>query len=121
MIDEHRAAFEYDWRTRFHLPLEAIGGRRMSWGEALRLAQVLRTDPSSQVGAALEGWDFAISREAAALLDLFDLEHAKAVKKPNPHPGRPWKTRGSSRRRGDAAGRSREEVRRILNAHGHNL
>lgn len=92
----------------------------MEWGEALRLAQILRGDPSSYVGAALEGWDFPIERTTAAVLDLFDLQLAKASKKPKAHPGRPWKP-DNRRRFGDRKGRSREEVREVLNRYGHNL
>lgn len=95
----------------------------MTWGEAIRLTQVLIAAPDSQIGAAMQGWEFPISRETAAVLDLFDLEHAKAAKSPRPHSGRPWThgKRSGSRRIGNVAGRTREEVRRILNAHGHNL
>lgn len=94
----------------------------MTWGEAIRLTQVLRRDPASQVGAALQGWDFPIDRATAAVLDLFDLEHAKATKRPKPHPGRPYDVAGKTQiRKGNAAGRSREEIRRILNEHGHDL
>jgi hypothetical protein len=119
-IDAHPGAFEYDWRTRFHLPLSEVGSG-MEWGEAYRLARVLRSDPSSQVAAALEGWDFPIERTTAALLDLFDLEFAKGSKKPKTHPGRPWKTDTNRRRFGDRKGRSRDEIREVLNRYGHNL
>ena len=52
MIEEHPGEWEYDWRTRFRLPLSRVGGRRMSWGEAFRLALILVSDPSTRVGAA---------------------------------------------------------------------
>lgn len=118
-INAHPGAFEYDWRTRFHLPLSEVGSG-MEWGEAYRLARILRADPASQVAAALEGWDFPIERTTAALLDLFDLEFAKGSKKPKAHPGRPWKPT-NKRRFGDRKGRTREQMRALLNQYGHNL
>ena len=113
LIEEHRAAFEYDWRARFNRPLSDVP-EAMPWGEAIRLTGLLRRDPSSWVAASLEGWEFPISREAVYLLDLFDLEHAKASKKAKPHEGRPWKRKGETRRRGSAAGRTPAEVKAIL-------
>jgi hypothetical protein len=54
------------------LTVEDIGSRRMSWGEALNLTRVLAGDPSSQVGAAVAGWQFAVSREWLALKAMAD-------------------------------------------------
>ena len=51
LFEEHRSAFEYDWRTRFHLPLSSVGGS-MTYGEAWRLFSVLAADPSSHAAAA---------------------------------------------------------------------
>ena len=67
LIEGHRSAFEYDWRTRFHKPLTAIGTRAMPWGEAYRLTVILASDPSSRVGAALAGIAEPASRELVAL------------------------------------------------------
>ena len=94
----------------------------MPWDEAIRLTQLLRRDPSSWVAAALEGWDFPISREAAATLDLFDLEHIKGAgkKRPKPHGGRPWRSK-KVQRFGNTGGRTHEQVRAILRAHGHDI
>lgn len=124
LIGEHRPAFEYDWRTRFQLPLSSIGdleqptGRAMGWGEAVRLAKILSTDPSSQVFVALAGWRHALSREAAVMLDLFDLTHrANSQKKPSPHPGRPFDLKGDRRRTKATA--PRDVVRAALRAAGH--
>lgn len=92
----------------------------MTAGEAVRLAKILKYDPSSQVAAALEGWDFPISRETAAVLDLFDLGLAQASKKGGEHPGRPWsKSKKETRRRGNRAGRTREQVMAVLRNFGH--
>ena len=91
----------------------------MSWGEAIRLAEVLAGDPSSRIAAAIGRWDYPFTREAAILMDLFDLQHAsKSKKKPKPYP-RPWPAEGT-RRRGKTT-RTRAEVVAILNAHGHQL
>lgn len=93
----------------------------MTWGEAIRLVQVLQRDPSSQIAAALQGWEFPFDRTTAALLDLYDLEHAKASKKSKPHPGRPFDLKGSAKttRKGNAAGRTREQILSILARFGH--
>lgn len=92
----------------------------MGWGEAIRLFQILQNDPSAQIGAALQGWDFPFDRVTAAVLDLFDLEHAKAAKRPKPHPGRPFALKGSTtRRKGNAGGRTRAQVLDVLRRFGH--
>lgn len=70
LIEEHRPAFEYDWRTRFGCRLDIPDG--MSWGEAWRLMVVLADDPSSHVAASMAGWARPVSREWMILADLFD-------------------------------------------------
>lgn len=113
LIEEHRAAFDYDWRTRFGLPLDAIPGE-MHWGEAVRLTGILRADPSSMLAASMEGWAYPVSREAIALARLYDLEYAKTgAKKREPYP-MPWSEQGQKVSRGDAAGRTPDEVKAIL-------
>lgn len=89
----------------------------MEWGEAHRLLQVLLSDPSSAIAAALQGWDHPISREALILMDLFDLDHQVAAGKRSvqPHPGRPKKP-SATNRIGDAGGRTPEQVAAILRA-----
>lgn len=83
---------------------------------------VLAADTTSQIAVALAGWKYPVSREAMVLADLFDMQlGSKSKKKPAPYP-RPWVKDGSSvERKGNAAGRSKAQVRDILNAHGHNL
>ncbi|MDP9183850.1 MAG: hypothetical protein M3P04_13880 [Actinomycetota bacterium] len=44
----------------------------MTWGEALRHTITLSADPSSHVGAAVNGMQFPASREYLALLRLND-------------------------------------------------
>lgn len=85
----------------------------MTLTEAARLVRILRSDPSSYLAAAVEGWDYPFSRELAAAADLWDLEHAKAgTKKPARYP-RPI-PQNDKIRRGDAAGRTPEETKAIL-------
>jgi hypothetical protein len=112
-MDERRAALEYDFRTRFQFALEQVGVD-MGWGEALRLIRILRADPSSMLAASVEGWDYPLSRGDAALMDLYDLQHAsKSSKRPKPYP-RPYRAEGKKERRGDAAGRNAAEVLALL-------
>lgn len=123
LIEEHRGAIEYDFRTRLHTPLASLP-EAMGWDEAIRLIAILRRDPSSMIAAALEGWDHPVSREALILMDLFDLDMSintdRKKGKPKPHPGRPFKVDGGKRERiGKAAARA--DVAAILNAHGHAL
>lgn len=90
LLAEHRGAFEYDWRTRFHLSADTIGTRKMPWGEAYRLSEILLGDPSSMLGAALAGWQYPLTRGELTLRDLYDLQHrSKSKRKPKPYP-RPW-------------------------------
>jgi hypothetical protein len=113
LIEEHRAAFDYDWRTRFHLPLDAVPNQ-MHWGEAVRLAGILRADPSSMLAASMEGWKYPVSREAIALARLYDLEYAKTgAKNRKPYP-MPYNEGGTKTSRGNAAGRTPDEVKAIL-------
>lgn len=97
----------------------------MSLYEAARLAQLLVRDVTSQTHAALAEWEFPLSREGFAAIDLFDLLlqiHHDPKKSFKPHPGRPFKVDDkTTRRMGNTGGRSREEIVAILNAHGHNL
>lgn len=121
LIASHRGAVEYDWRHRFGLGLDSLG-EGMTLAEAGRLAMILRSDPSSAIAAALEGWTHPIDRQTLALLDLFDLTAAINSKKtPKPHTGRPWKQQAgrSLSRSGNAGSRSNEQVAAILAAHGH--
>lgn len=90
LFEEHRGAFEYDWRQRFGKSLAVVGTRKMSWGEAWRLTSILLGDTSSQIAAALAGWQHPIDRTGLILMDLYDLQHmSKSSKKVKPYP-RPW-------------------------------
>lgn len=125
LLEEHPAAFAYDWRTRFHLGLDCIP-ETMGWVEAVGHVRLLSRDPSSMIAAAMQGWDHPITREAVVLMDLFDLMHAANSDpkhgRPDPHTGRPWRIDNrDSEHIGDTAGRSRAEVVTYLNSLGHHL
>jgi len=61
----------------------------MTWGEAMRQTKILARDTASQVGAALAGWQYPVSRGELALMDLYDAFAQATFKKPKPYP-RPW-------------------------------
>lgn len=93
----------------------------MSYAEAVRLTQVLSTDPSSHIAAAVHGWDAPVSREWLVLADTFDRLthlHTDRKAKPEPYP-RPFPDPARVRR--GKTTRTRGDVLAILNAHGHNL
>lgn len=121
MIDAHKAAFEYDWRTRFRRPLAAVG-KSMTWGEALRLTERLLHDPSAHVAASVAGWDHPVSWDALVAMDTYDLEHqiawaqgGKKGSRPKPYP-RPWPDRVKKILRPSV---TQDEVVEALRAAGH--
>lgn len=62
----------------------------MTWGEACRLTRLLSVDPASSICAALQKWDYPMSREALILAGIYDIQHAsKSKRRPDPFP-RPW-------------------------------
>lgn len=86
----------------------------MGWGEAVRAVRTLRADPSSMLAAAVEGWDHPLSRVEAILMNHYDLTFkATGAKNPTPYP-RPFATDKAKSRRGNAAGRTPEQVKAIL-------
>lgn len=124
LIRSHRGAVEYDLRHRFQLSLRDVG-QTISLSEVARLVTILQADPSSAIASKLAGWDYPISREALAILDLYDLTmraNADPKKKVEPHSGRPFDMSSkTTRKMGDTGGRTRAEVVEILNSLGHNL
>src|SRR5690606_28322185 len=101
LIDQHTTAFEYDWRTRFGLPLRAVFTGDMTWREAWKLTLALLGDPSSRVAASVAGWSEPWDREALILADLYDrFVEANTAKKDQgkikPYP-RPFDTREKQR------------------------
>lgn len=114
MIDAHRAAFEYDWRARFHKPLTVVG-RSMSWGEALRLTGILVARPDSEVAVSISEWSHPASFEALALMNLYDLEHRVAAGRRATTYPRPWDKGKRSFGRGTSM--HPDEMRALLDRH----
>lgn len=115
LIEEHRAALRYDWRTRFGKSLDSIPDE-FGWSEAIDLVRVLRHDPSSQLVASIEQWKHPLSREGLILSDLIDVHGWTTVgKKWKPYP-RPFKTDDGTRKMGNAAGLDPVQVKARLHA-----
>jgi hypothetical protein len=117
LSDEHRAALEYDWRTRFHLPFSEVG-RSMGYGEAVRLVGILAGDPSTRLAASLNDWSGPRSVEWLVLADLFDAFVKANYRQAKRYP-RPFHEGGGTRR--GRTERPRAEVISLLNRHGHEL
>lgn len=121
LIRQYRGAIEYDISTRFPgrcpLGLRSVG-TTVTLSELARLVEILRADPSSALAAAVEGWDHPVSREAAVLMDLWDLEYAKTGAKKRERYRRPWST---ADRHVHGKPRPLSEVAEVLNRYGHNL
>jgi hypothetical protein len=82
--------------------------------ELIDLVDGLRRDPASRLQAALAGWEYPVTREWLALVDLFDLQHKVAAKnKPQPY-ARPF-DRARNRIGGvKKAGHTVNELRELL-------
>lgn len=122
MIEEHRSAFEYDWRTRFGAPLRSVFSGEMNWREAWDLTVELLRDPSSHVAAALAKMTYPFSREAAISADLYDLlvsvnvdPKRRGQVKPYPRPF----SRAETKRSTSTA--SQVDIRKALAARGHGV
>lgn len=115
LIEKHRAAFDYEWRTRFGLELVGSLPDVVPWAEALRLTRILGQDPTSWLCASINGWDSPASIEFGALADLFDLQGKrtpwKRGSKPKPYP-RPWDPK--PKKRGQAVSIAEWERRKAL-------
>jgi hypothetical protein len=102
--------------------VSAIGTKRMSWGEALRITERLSRDPASHVGAAIADWEYPVPHEALVLMNLYDLTHQIAWAqgggkgtRPKPHP-RPWRDQSKRHMRPTV---SQEVVLAALRMAGH--
>lgn len=90
LIQDHESEFIYDIR---------LGGfvAQDIWDKPEELTafiDVSMRNPASYLRAAVLGWDYPISRESMALLDLIDVTgRANAGRKWKPVP-RPWKNKG---------------------------
>lgn len=112
LIEEHRAALRYDWRTRFGKSLDTIPSE-FDWSETLDLVRVLRADPSSQLAASIEGWAYPLERIGWMIADLIDVQGSSKV-------GKKWKNyprpaaATDTVKRGNTRGMSPEDVKKIL-------
>lgn len=101
----------YDFRSKFHLSIEDIGGS-VSLRETVLLVSVLLRDTDSWLQAAVHEWKYPVTREFEPLVNLYDLTVAiNSKKKPKPYP-RPWPSEGKQKIGKPA--QSRAEVLRRL-------
>jgi len=80
----------------------------------------LMTDPGTMVFAAMQGWDYPMSREAMALADLYDvaaldLTRGSKGPKPKPYP-RPWRRDRQTHKYGTVI--RPDQVRAVLEGFG---
>lgn len=96
LIEEHPSELAYDFRSRFGLSVYEIGNG-VTWLEAILLVAVLLRDPTSWIQAAVNDWDFPVSREWIVQAHTYDLLHAVNSKnKPKPYPT-PWVPEGTQK------------------------
>lgn len=116
LIEEHRGALEYDWRTRFHVGLDRLPVE-MSYGEAYRQVLNLANDPSTMFSAKLGGLTHPVTREWLALADLIEMTAHAAGDAKYRYPKRPNPGEAADTSRvGDTGGRSPAEVMALLRA-----
>lgn len=94
----------------------------MSWGETLSLARTLIGDMTSRSGAAIQGWQYPLTHEARALMNLFDLTKSvntdpKKRDQVKPYP-RPWPEQDNGTR-SRAPEADQETIKAALAARGH--
>ena len=122
VISDHRGALEYDFWSRFGRGLEVIG-QGMTLSTAARVVRIIRSDPSSALAASIEQWDYAPTRTELLLADLYDVtvmaNSDRKQGKPKPHPMRPFKAAGTTRRPMRAAGVTDAAVIAAMQAAGH--
>lgn len=109
LLDDHTAAFVYDFRHRFGIGLNDLG-TTVPWAEVVYLVSVLLRDPSSWLQVSINQWHHPISYEwaqHAATYDLLAQVHSK--RKPKPYP-RPW----GAGAQGKTKGTVRPDAREIL-------
>lgn len=108
ILEDHTAAFVYDFRHRFGLGLGDLGNT-IPWAEVVYLVAVLLRDPTSWLQVSVNKWHHPVSYEWAALAAQYDL-HAQvnSKRKPKPYP-RPWPNDTNTRK-----GTARRDGREIL-------
>lgn len=116
IIEDHKPAFIYDFRSRFNLGLDDLG-RALPWAEVVYLVAVLVRDPSSWLQTSLNGWHHPISYEWAVNVATYDLlaqVNTKKGRKAKPYP-RPWPTGDGKARKGTTRGDARDILSRAKN------
>jgi hypothetical protein len=97
LIEDHKAAFVYDFRHRFGLGLGDLG-TTVPWVEVVYLVAVLLRDPSSWLQVSYNKWHHPVSFEWAAHAATYDLlAQVHSKRKPKPYP-RPWPTTTNTRK-----------------------
>lgn len=90
-LQDHPAELAYDFRHRFNLSIDDIGGA-VSLREAALLISVLLQTTDSWFQAAFSEWKHPVSREWIVLSHVYDLLAAvNSNKKAKPYPT-PWPT-----------------------------
>ena len=108
LLEDHKAAFVYDFRQRFGLGLNDLG-TTVPWVEVVYLVAVLLRDPSSWLQVSKNGWHHPVSFEWATQAATYDLlAQVNSKRKPKPYP-RPWPTKNGNR-----VGTPRRDSREIL-------
>lgn len=108
LINNHRPAFTYDFRSRFSLSPDDIG-EKVSWADAVYLVAVLLRDPSSWLQTSVNKWSHPVSYEWAVHAATYDmLAQVNSKRKPKPFP-RPWPDANKNRK-----GTARKDGREIL-------
>lgn len=96
LIEEHPSEIAYDFRSRFGLSVLDIGNG-VTWLEATYLVAILLRDPTSWLQAAVNEWEYPVSREWMVAAHSYDLLHAVNSKnKPKPYPT-PWLAEGTQK------------------------
>jgi len=114
LLEDHKAAFIYDFRQRFHLGLGDLG-TTVPWSEVVYLVAVLLRDPSSWLQVSYNGWHHPVSFEWAAHAATYDLlAQVHSKRKPKPYP-RPWPDARGSTRKGTPRVDGREILQRARN------
>lgn len=76
VIEMYRGPLEYDWQTRFHLPLAALFDGRVSWHLGWLWTEQLLADPTTRVAQAasnlrvVDAAEWAIARGAQVVAHL---------------------------------------------------
>lgn len=113
LIEEHPSELAYDFRSKFNISIEDIGGD-VSLKEAAMLTGMLLRDTTSWLQAARNDWQYPVSREwlvASHTFDLLAMANSGKGKKPKPYPT-PFANKNITKT--GKTTRSFEEVRRIL-------